>query len=40
MVAAGEAVLITGVYGTGKTPVCEELAGPAVAGLAVTSPAC
>jgi adenylylsulfate kinase-like enzyme len=26
MVASGEAVLITGVYGTGKTSVCEELA--------------
>ena len=26
MVAIGEAVLLTGVYGTGKTSVCEELA--------------
>lgn len=26
MVATGQAVLITGVYGTGKTAVCEELA--------------
>lgn len=26
MTVSGEAVLITGVYGTGRTSVCEELA--------------